>query len=342
MEIHYVNLASRQDRNSLMQTQLARLKNFSVHRFEAICPNFQMLYDLVESKMLSRKDYFSVLAKNTSLITYGSVGCFLSHFELLKKCVKDQKIFIILEDDVTLSDDFENTIQKGLESIEYKFDRIYLGQPFPLWKDHVISDLQYFYQLSGGYYGTFGYIIHPNHAEFLLSKIKTIYNHIDNVFLHLQTPETTIYLFKNLLVNTACERGRDSNVLLSRRAKRFSSMQIPKILHFVAVPNIQICIDCWHKINPSFEIIVFPNHQQMIASLEKTGGYYVDSNLCCKMPIDRILQDTQIVLVKNSDKFYGCTPETFAITQNLDNMEKLDNVLTLPEWVLNDALFQVC
>lgn len=347
MEIHYVNLPVRQDRNASIQNQLAKIKNFPILRFEAICPNFQTLFELVESRMLSRKDYLSVLARDTSMITFGSVGCFLSHLELLKKCVEMQKIFIILEDDVTVSEDFEITIQKGLKSIENKFDRIYLGQPLPLWKGHVISETEYFYKLSGGYYGTFGYIIHPIHAKFLLSKINNIYNHIDNIFLHLHTPETNIYLFKNLLVNTACHGGRDSDVLLSRRAKRFSNLQIPKKLHFVAASNIQMCIECWQKINPSFEIIVFPNHQALMESIKNTGGFYVDSNLCCKMPIEKIVQGAKTVIVKNSDKFYGCSVETFAYTQRLN--EDQHDVLSLPEWVIQQgvltqeiALFHLC
>jgi len=343
MEIHYINLAVRQDRNASVQNQLAKIKNFTIQRFEAICPDFEILFELVESKILSHKDYLSVLAKDTSMITYGSVGCFLSHLELLKKCVQSNKIFIILEDDVTVSDDFETMIKIGLQSIENNFDRIYLGQPLPLWKEHVVSETEYFYKLSGGYYGTFGYIIHPNHAKFLLSKIKNIYNHIDNIFLHLHTTDTNIYLFKNLLVNTACQGGRDSDVMLPRRAKRFSNLQIPKKLHFVAVPNIQMWIECCQKINPSFEIIIFPNHQKMIESLQNTGGFYVDSNLCCRMSIEKFVQGAKTVIVKNSKKFYGCTPETFSITQNLTEIDKQDHsVLTLPEWVLQDVLFRLC
>lgn len=337
IEIHYVNLAVRQDRNAFIQQELAKIKNFTIQRFDAICPNFDILYKLVESSTLSRKDYLSVLSKDTSMITYGSVGCFLSHLELLKKCIELQKIFIILEDDVTISDDFEIVIEKGLKSIQYNFDRIYLGQPLPLWKDHVTFETDYFYKLSGGYFGTFGYIAHPNHAKFLLSNIKNIYNHIDNVFLHLHAPETNIYLFKQPLVNTSCQSGRDSNVLLSRREKRFLHMPIPKKLYFVAVPNTLMCIESWQKINPSFEIIVFENHTTMIDSLKNSGGFYVDSNLYCKMPIERIVQGVKTVLVHNSNKFYGCTVDTFVHTQQFP--EDADKILILPEWVIqNNAL----
>jgi hypothetical protein len=68
------------------------------------------------------------------------------------------------------------------------------------------------------------------------------------------------------------------------------------------------------------------------------------------MPIERIVQGVKTVNVKNSDKFYGCTIETFVYTQQLIKDQKQDNiVLTLPEWVIQQgvltqevALFHLC
>lgn len=332
MEIHYVNLLHRNDRKALMEKELKVIKNTPIHCFEAIQPNFKLLFDLQEKDIISKESYINVLSENSSMITKGSIGCFLSHWELLKKCSQEQKIFIILEDDVTLHPEFETIITNGLESINYNFDRIYLGQPHPLWKNSAVDFNSYFWKLSNGYSGTFGYIIHPNHASFLLKQIKCITNHIDNTFLTLDSfvKETQILLFKTPLVDTEIHRNRDSNVLIPRqtRFKRFSkSNKIPSILCF---------FDClilteWKQKNPHYEIKIFDNQENVLEFLKIHGGFFVGN---CKRSwsLQSIFQHCDLVMVKDSKLFYGCIPETFDFL--FTDCTDREYTLVLPEWFL--------
>jgi len=330
MEIHYVNLLHRNDRKALMEKELNVIKNIPIHRFDAIQPSFHQLYELQEKEIISRDSYIKVLSENSSMITKGSIGCFLSHWELLKKCSQEQKIFILLEDDVTLHPEFESIVTKGLESIYYNFDRIYLGQPHPLWKNFVTDFNSYFWKLSGGYSGTFGYIIHPNHASFLLKQIKCITNHIDNTFLTLDSlvKETKILLFKTPLVNTEIHRNRDSNVLLPRlRFKKFS-MIIPFTLCFYDCQTIEE----WKQKNPNCATQIFDSQEKVFEFLKNHGGFFVGN---CKRSwsIQPIFQHCDLVIVKDSKLFYGCIPETFEFLF-INGHHDRKTTLVLPEWFL--------
>jgi GR25 family glycosyltransferase involved in LPS biosynthesis len=333
LELHYVNLLHRTDRKKAMEKELECIHNFPVYHFQAIQPTFELLYQLVESQMISKDDYIRILSEKTSMITKGSVGCFLSHLELLKQCVEYQKIFIILEDDVTIHPQFVQIIIDGLQSIDYSFDRIYLGQPLPLWKSHCQDHNLYFWKLSQGYYGTFGYIIHPKHAEFLLQNIKRITNHIDNTFLTLHQESTTVFLFKTQLVHTEVHRNRDSNVLLKR-------VRVSKLF----IPTTLCCLESihptWKTTNPNFVMKVFDTMSNLHDYLKENGGFFVNKNLACKTSLAFIFQHCDLVRIKDSNLFYGCVPETFDLLFQPIDMSR-PNTLITPSWFI-PQLFQPC
>lgn len=339
MRIVYVNLARRTDRREFMETQLAReIQTLPVSRFEAIEPSFETLFGLVKDGKLSKLDYIRILSEETSFVTRGSVGCFLSHLELFRACRDAQEIYILLEDDVTLFPGFEKRLLKGLDTLGNEFDVVYLGQPSNQWQSHASPHGELFWKLGGGYSGTFGYVIHPQYASFLLDIIFAISNHIDNTMLniHAARSSTRVFLFREWLLTTDVQPNRNSDVTLPRRLRRFKVLLIPQRFFYEtrATPTE---IQSWRFHHPVGEFIECNSKQEALDKIASQGGFFIGHGLYCNYPIVNLLQHCNVVWIEgNSDKFFGCVPDTFSLVGTSTYRSELsDSTLILPEWIIN-------
>ena len=150
-------------------------------------------------------------------------GCALSHRRIWEDIVyKNYAYALILEDDVTLSEDFEKQIENAIYEIPDDFDILYIGCKFICEKPSILGSVittslnaapeEYsdnLYKTTGSV-GTHGYIISNKCARQLLkNKIDT---HLDlQIILWTQKYDLKTFSIKGLPVK-ATEEHKDSNI----------------------------------------------------------------------------------------------------------------------------------
>lgn len=163
-----------------------QLQPYKHKRWPAIRGNSLSLHELVRNNIITpqgAKDAMKPIEEKTFglTLTYGAVGCALSHVNIWRKARESRKLTLVLEDDVILSD-FDR-FPKCMQNLPRDWDIFYLGsghytKKLPQNEDdkqgqsHGISCIKHAY-------GTFGYVINPKSANKLLS-ITPIRNQIDS------------------------------------------------------------------------------------------------------------------------------------------------------------------
>ncbi|NDE15024.1 glycosyltransferase family 25 protein [bacterium] len=229
MDIRYINLSLRKDRNELMKRQLMEHGITTAQRFEAVDVYFSDLEPMVDNGFLTVDEYVMLIAGRTSYITKGCIGCYLSHLALYRECVAAQRPMLILEDDVEIFPGLLAKIEGGLASVDNDFDMIYLNQPLGRWIPHSEPVNPIFFAISDGYYCTDGYIIHPRHAALLSGLLeKRFLGHIDNAILtiHHRLGRVRVLLFQHPLIRCS---AMGSDVRLPRFASFRRSVSIPNV-----------------------------------------------------------------------------------------------------------------
>ena len=288
----YINLVSRKDRRETMNSQLQSLQSILWKCWQVFPPTIEKITQLYLENFLSKKNYLQVLKNNKNCINKGSLGCFISHLELLSQSHSFQKIIIILEDDVCLYPRFETVILETLNSLK-DFDMIYLEQPLLHWKETAIDFNPYVYKISQGYFGTFGYIIHPKHAFYLLSHLTHIENHIDNMYLTLNQNKD-IYLIKEKILSTDISLNRDSNVMISKK-KWKPLIRLPTHLFFYSSAPSEL-IERWKTYFPHFDIHILTTTDNSYAK----EGIYILSYIFPKINLLDILYDISKIQLENN------------------------------------------
>ena len=116
MKVFYINLKKRKDRKDHMEEMLSNL-NLDYHRFEAIRPSIGEIkfgkYKKFYEKSCPRfKDFVNTEVSHGRAI--GVFGCYISHYMIHTSQVGIEEPYIILEDDVKIT---ENTIKELKEII---------------------------------------------------------------------------------------------------------------------------------------------------------------------------------------------------------------------------------
>lgn len=327
MEIWYVNIEKRKDRRELIERQLSMyFKEIRYNRFEGVVPNNEILLKLYKEGRLSLDNYKIIMTGTSSFMTRGSVGCYLSHLEILKKCRDESKIYIVFEDDVIMNKDIEEKIKKVLELMNDNFNIIYFVQPLIEYKK-LESYNSLLYKIKKGYSGTYAYIIHPKHAEFLVEKLYYIDSHIDNKLLNLQNTRDVL-LFKEVLIKTEVDRNRDSDVMISRRRRLDIKTYIPRIIYYI---DKNVLIN-WYKIHMNYNFINCQDYNEMIDKLKKTGGFIITGEIYCVLNLESLIKICDHVKIDNDDypwRFIGCSKLTF------DKEKKDDLTLIIPSEIFN-------
>lgn len=113
----------------------------------------------------------------------GEVGCYLSHFMLIKQCINSQSEYsVILEDDFVISDpNFNNNLKETLNKIKVDFDILYLGN---ITENHAtqLVDNVYYPDKNQQILGTHGYLIKNKNASKILKSLYDINMPIDHKF----------------------------------------------------------------------------------------------------------------------------------------------------------------
>jgi len=113
----------------------------------------------------------------------GEVGCYLSHFMLIKQCIDSPyKYSVIFEDDFVISDlIFHDNLKKILDKINIDFDMLYLGNITENRGEKLIDNI-YYPNKNQQILGTHGYLIKNSNASKILKALYNINMPIDHKF----------------------------------------------------------------------------------------------------------------------------------------------------------------
>jgi glycosyl transferase family 25 len=193
-KIYYVNLNRRVDRKEHVINEINKTGyNGSVERIEAV-DGKQLNINTISNKLITpegKEDVLNVNAGMYYILTPGAVGCALSHLNIYNKIIEemsDNDYALILEDDVTIVDNFFNKLTNYIKNIP-QFDILYIGYHYYT-NDDPSRKIYDTYGEPTKIFGTFGYIINKKAA-----------NEIKKVFpLRYQIDTEIPKIFKNINV----------------------------------------------------------------------------------------------------------------------------------------------
>lgn len=123
------------------------------------------------------------LVNNFNYTYIGEVGCYLSHFMLVKSLIdKPNGYTVIFEDDLKIiSDNLQDDIQKALMLLNDNFDVLYLGNENNNHGKHY-NDNIYYIDKDTNLWGLHAYIINNKNAKKIYNKLLNMNLEIDNKY----------------------------------------------------------------------------------------------------------------------------------------------------------------
>ncbi len=127
------------------------------------------IFDAINGKTLDLNNlsiFHPQLQLTYKYLYVGEVGCYLSHFMLLKSLLdKKEGYTVIFEDDLKiLGDDLNKKINNLLNIIDQDFDMLYLGDQTNNFKDNYKEDI-YYIDPNNHLWGTHAYIVKNKNIE---------------------------------------------------------------------------------------------------------------------------------------------------------------------------------
>ena len=195
------------------------LSQMNVQRMDAVVGRTVDFETLYREGKLARKAYqnlLSSIAVEGGKMTVGSAGCLLSHVAIWKKVVEMQKPVLVLEDDVLFTSDLDTGLYNIMRDAPLDFGMIYLADlahtenSIKHAHDYRKSSLD---QLTGHYWGTFGYMISPSAALILLDNLYPLKVQVDSYIIETCTAfGVKVFRSKVNLVTTDNSPTRDTDV----------------------------------------------------------------------------------------------------------------------------------
>jgi len=209
-KIYYINLEHRKDRREHVENEIKKINfNGPIERVNAAFGK-NLDLSLIPSNLFTKDAIKSTTNKaditNTKTMTKGGMGVALSQKWVYEKILcGDEDYALILEDDITIPDNFIDKLQKTLSKVDY-FDMLWLGY-------HIKYDLKTGknneLDIPNKIYGLFGYIINKKAAKAII-EIYPITQQIDS-----EIPKT----FSNLVVYAV---SKDDRIILSPTSEESS------------------------------------------------------------------------------------------------------------------------
>lgn len=184
-----INLDKRQDRLKYCAKQLSTV-NIKFTRYPAICPDMTK----ISEDPIWKDSYQEINPQKTKKYKHylkGSLGCKISHYNVIKKA-KDANLdyVIIFEDDIIIKDDMKHIFNINLISkLPHNWDILYFGGDIIGKQKHKVDTN--IFKVDGVIY-TLGYVLHSR-----------AYDKIMKAFIHNKTECDNIYvnLGKNKIIN---------------------------------------------------------------------------------------------------------------------------------------------
>lgn len=183
-KIYYINLKEDNDKKEYFLGQINNscIKN-RCERFNAVSGKLIDIR-LIEKYILTdngRADIESGVQRTYGIsLTYGSLGCALSHYLIFKECSLSKKSFLVLEDDIIIDNNFDRDLSSIIDTIKnIEYDIFYLGyNEIPGFKKTTINSV--ISKPTGLITGTYGMIISPEGSKKLISTIFPLDKQIDS------------------------------------------------------------------------------------------------------------------------------------------------------------------
>eukprot|EP00943_MAST-04B_sp_MAST-4B-sp1_P008802 g8802.t1 len=162
------------------------------------------LQQLIKEKKLLKQDYDEIIRKEKLNIkveaielTRGSIGCALSHIQIWENILTSttyhtDTYFIVLEDDIYVTHDFDSKLKRYMNKLPKDFDIIYLGTQYYVKYQHIVQNpdadtddksLPFLKKVLYDHYGTFGYMISRKGAQKLLHNVYPLKKQIDSYII---------------------------------------------------------------------------------------------------------------------------------------------------------------
>lgn len=122
MKVFYINLEKRKDRKDHMEEMLSNL-NLDYERFEAICPTineikFGKFKHFYEKAIPTVKQRVNTQKNHPSAV--GIFGCYISQYQIHKNQVNNKEPYMILEDDVEITEKTLSQLNDFILNKKYK------------------------------------------------------------------------------------------------------------------------------------------------------------------------------------------------------------------------------
>lgn len=169
---HYINLASRPDRNAHAREEFAKA-GLPVQRFEAFTPD----------QWPGDPDKVARMQAGVPGGTPGAIGCYHSQTEVIRTVVDTDRIVGVCEDDVCFCADIQKRLRYIAEHLTWDWDIFYLGATFHVpgeWYKHpdckdwgsigkdVEPTLDKHIMRVYGEWGTYAYLVNGRNARKVL------------------------------------------------------------------------------------------------------------------------------------------------------------------------------
>lgn len=192
-KLHIINLERRLDRKEKITKMLSN-QNID---------NYEFITAVDGSTLIPTEDIYKLFYGNDFNYRTGVIGCALSHYNLWKRLLDDadNNYYIIIEDDVTICNNFNEKIQKVIEQIlRDNIPFCSIGGYFDKSLNENIDNLQIIYDDNAKHIeGTGGYVITKDGAKTICDFIQknSIYRAID--YIAYSTFDMKIHKLNELL-----------------------------------------------------------------------------------------------------------------------------------------------
>lgn len=206
---YYINLEKRQNRNInvINQSKKSKILSKDLVRFNAVDGQTINLSD-VDPKILNNKGR-QVIESNKILtygvsLTYGSLGCAISHYSLFKLCAETNNgSILILEDDIIINDTIDNVLYTVDNIDESDYDIFYIGCHRSGGMKYDTTKYDNIYKLGGNFWGGFAYVITAKCCQYLIDSVFPIGVQFDSAILrHVHAGKINALGFKYNIIKT--------------------------------------------------------------------------------------------------------------------------------------------
>lgn len=202
---YVLNLPYHSDRLAYFNSQIDNELKEKIEVFNAV-DGHNLDLRIIDRSIISQRAIDQIKSKKIKRygidMTYGALGCAMSHYLILKECANSRQPYLIFEDDISLVDNISKKTIDIIRNTPKNFDVIYLGvHDIPgLNKTNIYND--FIYTPKGLICGTFGMIISPKGAKTLLNEIFPISIQIDSEISRRQNKINMFAAIKPLVKHT--------------------------------------------------------------------------------------------------------------------------------------------